>query len=364
MKITDVTVNIIREEVKNPPSDAMWTYDAGGQVITRVFTDEGITGYATTFFGRIKYGPEILKTLIDKEMAVELIGEDPFFSKRIRNKLWDAAHYHSVVGLPHFAISALDICLWDIVGKKFNMPTCSVLGGVRDRIPAYAMVGWYYDSENEYIKRCVDAVEEGYKAVKIKVGRYSIDDDIERIKLVQREVGKDVRVMVDANQIFDEVEALRRGRKYQELGVYWFEEPMKPQLMEGHARLAKALDIPIAIGENYYTKHEFYEAMKQGAIDIAQPDNRRAGGVTEWMEISAIADAMGIKVASHGGGPANVNMLCAIPNAIFLESGSLRKPNKMLKTQLKMVDGEILLPDAPGMGTELSQEFMQENNIV
>jgi len=153
LKITRVAVDIVKVDVKNPVHDAMWTYDAGGMLITRIFTDDGIIGYAQTNFGRVKYGPEILKTIIEKEMTTVLLGEDPFFSKRIRNKLWDAAHYHSVEGLVHFAISAIDICLWDIVGKSLNKPVCNVLGGVRDRIPAYAMVGWYYDTENEFVEK-------------------------------------------------------------------------------------------------------------------------------------------------------------------------------------------------------------------
>jgi len=363
MKITGVETKVLRYEVKNPVSDSLHTYDAGCTMLTRVFTDEGITGYATTYFGRIKSGPDTVKIIIDKEMAPVLIGEDPFFARKIRNKLWVVSEYYGTAGVAHFAISALDICIWDIIGKALGQPVCKILGGCRDRIPVYAMVGWYYKNEKEFIKQCTEAFEEGFKAVKLKVGKDSLEDDVMRIKAIKSELGSDFRIMVDANCAFDEIEAMRRGRAYEELGVYWFEEPMQPYLRDSHVRLASALDIPIAIGENYYTRHQFYDVIKMGAVDIVQPDNRRAGGVTEWMDIASISEAAGLKLASHGGGPANVNILCAIPNAIYMESGSLKGENKMLVTQLTMVDGEILLPDVPGMGTEIREDYIKAHCV-
>lgn len=346
-------------DVKNPPSDAMWTYDAGGLLITRVHTDEDITGYALTNFGRIKRGPYILKTLIEEELAQAIIGQDPFYVREARKKLFDAAHYHSFVGLAQFGIAALDIALWDIIGKKLNLPTAKVVGLMRDRIPAYAMVGWYYEDDNEFICRCENAVKEGFRALKIKVGRYDLKDDIRRINLVRKAVGEDICLMVDANQKFDLPEAIRRGRVYEEMGIFWFEEPMPPEQAENYIELVKRLDIPIAAGENYYTRYEFYEAIHRRMMHIVQPDNRRAGGFTEWLEIGAIADAAGLKIASHGGGPENVNMLCVLPNAIFLESGSLKERNPLLKYQLQMVDGEILLPSIPGMGNDIDEDYVR-----
>ena len=358
MKITHVTTTPIVREVQTPAMDGMWTYDAGGLLVVRVHTDEGITGYATSNFGRIKRGVYTLQALIEGELAPAVAGQDPFFCRQARKKLWDAAHYHDVTGLSQFGIAALDIAIWDIVGKKLGLPCAKVAGACRDRIPAYAMVGWYYDDDTTFIKNCEDAVAEGFKALKIKVGRYSLKDDLERIRLVSRAVGEDVCLMVDANQALDFPEAVRRGRAYEEAGMFWFEEPMPPYMVENHARLCQTLDIPVAIGENHYTSRQFYEAIRQGMMDIVQPDNRRSGGFTEWLEIGAISDAAGLKLASHGGGPANVNMLCTLPNAIFLESGSLKGENHFLRHQMRMEDGDLLLPDAPGMGTEVDEEYV------
>jgi L-alanine-DL-glutamate epimerase-like enolase superfamily enzyme len=255
-----------------------------------------------------------------------------------------------------FAMAATDIALWDILGKSVELPVYKMLGAYRDRMPVYSMCGWYYDNDADlsHFKRQIsDAVEQGYKAVKIKVGKYSLEDDVRRIRLALDTTGKDRRLMVDANQVFDRKEALRRGRVYQEMGCFWYEEPLPPQDMEGFARLAQELDIRIATGENLNTRYEFADLIARRGADLVQPDNRRAGGVTEWMEIAAIADGYGVEVASHGGGSTNLNMLLAMPNAIYMETGGPQK----------MIDGEVAAPEEPGMSSEVSAEEIRKYKV-
>ena len=211
--------------------------------------------------------------------------------------------------------------------------------------PVYDALQTLNDGDLSRFKRQVtEAIGQGYKAVKIKVGKYSLDDDIRRIRLALDIIGKERRLMVDANQVFDRKEALRRGRVYQEMGCFWYEEPLPPHDMEGFALLAEALDIRIATGENLNTKYTFADLIARRGADVVQPDNRRAGGVSEWMEIAAIADGYGVEVASHGGGATNLNMLLAMPNAIYMETGG----------PVKMIDGEVLAPEEPGMSSEVS----------
>jgi L-alanine-DL-glutamate epimerase-like enolase superfamily enzyme len=150
------------------------------------------------------------------------------------------------------------------------------------------------------------------------------------------------------------VEALRRGRVYQQVGCFWYEEPIVPYDHEGYSELAAALDMRIACGENEYNKHAFMDLLLKKGADVVQPDNRRAGGPTEWMEIGAISDAFGVELASHGGGPVNMNILCAIPNAIYMETGG--KQN--------MVKGEVLAPEAPGMSSEVTKEFIAKHKVA
>lgn len=361
MKIIKVDTTILRKPVKNTFGGSQHNYDVGGYLLTRVYTDEGHIGYATTYFGLIASGMETVKIIIERELAPVIIGEDPHFVRALRAKMHSRVEYYGTVGVATMAISAIDICLWDLIGKAANLPTALVLGASRTSVPAYAMVGWYFKGGNkELVEHCVEAAEEGFTAVKIKVGRGDLADDVSRIKAVRQTLGDSFRIMVDANCAFDELEALRRGYVFYDLGIYWFEEPIAPHFREAYIRLRQKLQIPIAIGENYYTRYQFYDVIREGCADIVQPDNRRAGGVTEWMDIASISEVAGLKLASHLGGSGNVNVMCAIDNVIYLECEGIKHDNEMLVYPLRMVDGEVQMPTAPGMGNELKPEFIEE----
>ncbi len=357
MKITRLETDVLRFPSGRKYYDAIHEFGTtGGGVVLRILTDAGITGWAYSSFGAIPGGPRVVQSILENEVKPVITGKDPAFPKRIRAELWQALEYHGVQGVVQFAIAAADIAVWDILGKAAGMPVYKMLGAWRDRVPVYSMCGWYYENDadlSEYRRAVARAFEQGYKAVKIKVGRGSLDDDVRRIRAALDLAGKNRRVMVDANQVFDRNEALRRGRVYQEMGCFWYEEPLPPHDMEGYAELARELDIRIATGENLYTKYAFAELISRRGADVVQPDNRRAGGVTEWLEIAAVADVFGLAVASHGGGSANLNMLLAMPNAIYMETSGPQK----------LVDGEILAPEAPGMSSEVSKDRIAKYKV-
>jgi L-alanine-DL-glutamate epimerase-like enolase superfamily enzyme len=346
MKITGIETEVRANRPGTPYYDAIHQFGTeGGSVVLRIRTDAGITGWATSSFGTIAGGPHVLQSILEQEVKPVLLGKDPAFPRRIRADLWKALEYEGVGGIVQFAIAAVDIAVWDILGKNAGLPVYKMLGAYRDRMPVYSMCGWYYDNDEDlahFRRALAAAMEQGYQAVKIKVGRSSLQDDERRIRAAFDVVGKTRRVMVDANQVFNRNEALRRGRVYQEMGCFWYEEPLPPQEMEGYCMLAQALDIRIATGENLNTKYAFADLIARRGADVVQPDDRRAGGVTEWMEIAAIADGYGLELASHGGGATNLNMLLAMPNAIYMETSGPRK----------MTDGEVSAPEEPGMSTE------------
>jgi L-alanine-DL-glutamate epimerase-like enolase superfamily enzyme len=357
MRITGVETDLLKPPPGPPIYDALQTLDVDkGSVVLRIRTDAGITGWASSSFGNRGEGARVVQTILEYEVKPVIMGKDPAFPRRIRAELWKVMNYHGVTGVAQFAMAATDIALWDILGKNAGLPVYKMLGAYRDRMPVYSMCGWYYDNDadlSHFKREVTDAVQQGYKAVKIKVGKYSLDDDVRRIRLALYTIGKDRRLMVDANQVFDHKEALRRGKVYQEMGCFWFEEPLPPHDMEGFARLAQALDMRIATGENLNTKYEFADLIARRGADIVQPDNRRAGGVTEWMEIAAIADGYGVELASHGGGATNLNMLLAMPNAIYMETGG----------PCKMIDGEVPAPEEPGMSSEVSAEDIRKYRV-
>ena len=357
MRITGVETDLLKPPAGEPIYDALQTLNVNkGSVVLRIRTDAGITGWASSSFGNSGEGARVVQTILEYQVKPLVMGKDPAFPRRIRAELWKALNYQGVTGVAQFALAATDIALWDILGKNAGLPVYKMLGAFRDRMPVYSMCGWYYDNDGDlsrFKRQLTDAVEQGYKAVKIKVGKYSLDDDIRRIRLAFDTLGKDRRLMVDANQVFDRKEALRRGRVYQEMGCFWLEEPLPPQDMEGFALLAQALDIRIATGENLNTKYAFADLIARRGADVVQPDNRRAGGVSEWMEIAAIADGYGVEVASHGGGATNLNMLLAMPNAIYMETSG----------PVKMIDGEVAAPEEPGMSSEVSAEEIRKYKV-
>jgi L-alanine-DL-glutamate epimerase-like enolase superfamily enzyme len=366
VKITGMETDVLRFAPGRPFADAIHQFGAeNGGVVLRLKTNSKFTGWAYISFGAVLGGPKVVETILQQELKPIILNQDPTMSKKLRADMWAATEYHGVQGLVTFAMAAVDMAIWDIVGKMANMPVYRLLGGYRSRLPVYDMCGWYYGEEGDltqYQKAIQAGLEEGFHAFKIKVGRYSLDDDVKRIRAAQALCGKSRRLMVDANQVFDYSEALQRGRVYQELGCFWYEEPMRPDQKKQFGALAKALDMRIATGENLYTKYEFLDLLQDGGADVVQPDNRRAGGVSEWMEIAAIADAFGVQVASHGGGPTNMHMLLSMPNAIYMETGSVKNDTTHVET-LRMVDGDVLAPEAPGMGSELQQSYIDKHKV-
>ncbi|HXK06010.1 MAG TPA: mandelate racemase/muconate lactonizing enzyme family protein [Verrucomicrobiae bacterium] len=357
IRITALETDVLKRPPGTPTYDAIHKLGVdSGSVVLRLKTDAGITGWASSSFGMIAGGPRVVQTILEQEVKPVLIGQDPAFPRRIRAELWKALEYNGVTGVVQFAIAAVDIAVWDILGKSAGLPVYRMLGAFRDRLPVYSMCGWYYDDDadlSHYRRALEQAMEQGYHAVKIKVGRDSMDDDIRRIKLAFDVVGKGKRVMVDANQVFNRNEARRRGKVYEQMGCFWLEEPLPPYDMEGFAGLAQALDIRIATGENLATKYQFADLIARKGVDVVQPDNRRAGGVTEWMEIAALSDAYNLELASHGGGNTNLNMLLAMPNAIYMETSGAHK----------LVNGEMLAPEEPGMSSEVSEAEIRRYRV-
>ncbi|HEV2067902.1 MAG TPA: mandelate racemase/muconate lactonizing enzyme family protein, partial [Thermomicrobiales bacterium] len=192
---------------------------------------------------------------------------------------------------------------------------------------------------------CTTAVEQGFRGVKIKVGSPTLAEDVARIEAVRSVLEPEHHLMVDANQALSVHEALRRGAVYEDLGCFWFEEPIRAGDTDGHARLVDALRIPIATGENLYGQAQFRDLFERRAVGIVQPDIRRAGGLTECLEIGLMAKGFNIPYASHGGG-AHLHVLAALQNTLFIESGLMPRDGSR-----RLIDGCYPLPEEPGLGT-------------
>ncbi|MGF9762331.1 mandelate racemase/muconate lactonizing enzyme family protein [Microvirga sp. 0TCS3.31] len=345
MRITNVSVEISSVAKKRAIRDAIQILDQDGHCKVRIETDEGFVGLSNTYFGRVASSPAVLAKIITEQLGPAIVGDDPAMVRHIREKLRRLTDYQGTSGLSTFGISAVDQALWDLLGKSLGVPVWKLLGAHRTAVPAYAMVGWLELEIPELQKVCETAMSQGFRGVKIKVGGGDLADDIARIKAVRTVIGADTPLMVDANQAFDYGEALRRGRRYEDLDCRWFEEPLPADQTEAYVRLAERLDIPVAAGENRYGQAAFSELIARGGIGIVQPDLRRAGGVTDCFEIGLMAAGFGIAYASHGGGP-HIHVLGALPNAIYVECNLLPEDGR-----IKLVDGCLPLPTAPGLSS-------------
>jgi L-alanine-DL-glutamate epimerase-like enolase superfamily enzyme len=345
MKITDVRVEIISKPKTHAVRDALQLLDRDGHTLVTIETDEGVAGVSDTYFGRVASSPAVLAKIITDQLAPAIIGDDPTLIRQVRQKLWTLTDYQGSTGLSSYGISAIDLALWDLLGKSLDVPVWKLLGAQRLSIPTYAMVGWLELDVAGLEAVAAKAMEQGFRGVKMKVGGGPLSEDVTRIKAVRAVIGQDAPLMVDANQAFDYSEALRRGRVYQELDCRWFEEPLPAAATEDHIRLAGKLDIPIATGENRYGQAQFRDLIAGGGVGVVQPDLRRAGGLTDCLEIGLMAAGFGIPYASHGGG-AHIHVLAALPNTIYVESGLLPAEGRV-----ELMDGCYPLPMGPGLSS-------------
>lgn len=343
MKITEVTVEVHSAAKSHPIRDAIQLLDRDGRCTVKIHTDDGLVGVSNTYFGRVASSPAVLAKIITDQLGPAIVGQDPTLIRHIREKLRVLTDYQGTAGLSTFGISAIDVALWDLLGKSLEVPVWKLLGAQRTAVPTYAMVGWLELDIPALENVTATAMEQGFRGVKMKVGGGPLTEDVARIKAVRSVIGEDAPLMVDANQAFDFSEALRRGRAYEDLGCRWFEEPLAAADTEHHIRLANRLDIPLATGENRYGQAQFRDLLAGGGVGIVQPDLRRAGGLTDCLEIGLMAAGFGIPYASHGGGP-HIHVLAALPNTIYLESGLLPE-----NSPITLVDGCYPLPQEPGL---------------
>jgi L-alanine-DL-glutamate epimerase-like enolase superfamily enzyme len=347
MRIARVEVrHAVRPAAKDPIRDALQTLTGGGTVEVEVVADDGLVGRSSTSFGRLDGAPETLATLIKTELAPRLSGRDPFLVGQIVEDLKRETEYHGTFGLATFGLSAVDVALWDLVGKACGVPCYRLWGAYRDRLPAYAMVGWLNYDLDTLRRKCAEAVKLGFTGVKMKVGAPTLEEDLTRVEAVRKEVGKGVALMTDANQVWTVAEALRRGRALAEWNVYWLEEPIPAHDLDGYVELSSRLAVPLATGENLYGREAFARFLSRRACHFIQPDLRRAGGPTEIRQIAALAAAFGVPYASHGGGPESLSLLLCAPTAAWLETGLPSGP----AARPIIEHGMALAPTGPGFG--------------
>ena len=375
MKIAEVKTYALRCQLENNETfgySQAW-FQSRAALIVEIVTDDGITGFGEGF------GPsEITRSVVDNAYKPIIMGRDPFDVDVIWQELYNTLRDHGQKGVAIEAISAVDIALWDIMGKAVNLPVHKLLGGCRrDKVKAYA-TGMYRrfssDSPEILAQEAVSYVEQGFQAVKMKVG-FGIEKDMENVKAVREAVGDDITLMVDANHAYDARSAITLGKRMEEYGIYWFEEPVPPEDIEGYLEVKRAVNMFIAGGEAEYTRFGFKDLISRKAVDIAQPDCCAAGGLSETKKIAVLANTWNIHCWPHVWGTgvaiaAGLHLLAALPDSPpsltplepMLELD--RTPNRLREeTEVGLIDmenGYIKVPTAPGLGITLDEDFLNK----
>lgn len=345
MKITRIETSVrVDPRPERPITDAWRANWHPGRVLLEVHTDTGLVGRGSGHFASIQGAHQAFDRLLHEQVDPLIVGRDPLAVRQTNELLRKALEEQGTTGLVKYALAAVDVALWDILGQEAKQPVHRLLGQAQERVPAYAMVGWMHLDADEVVRACEEAVEQGFRAVKMKVGSPRLEEDVARLERVRRAVGPDVPIFGDANQSLSPKEAVVRGKVLGEHGLGWLEEPVVAHDYAGYAVVQRALDIPVAGGENLYGKEEFLELLQRGALDVVQGDLARNGGVSECVAVGHLAAAFGRPYCSHGGGLINLNILCALPNALWLETGGSLPP----EWRERFVDGCVLAPDGPG----------------
>jgi L-alanine-DL-glutamate epimerase-like enolase superfamily enzyme len=332
-----------------PRSDAIQSFVTQETPFVRITCDDGShgTGYSYT----IGTGGSSVMALLRDHLAPRLIGRDPAAIEAIWRELMFATHATTVGAITSLALAAIDTALWDWRCRRDGQPLWLAAGGAKPKIPVYTTEGgWLHLSTQTLVSETLAAKAAGFRGAKIKVGKPHVAEDVERLKAVRDAVGDAFEIMVDANQAFTLSEALRRAPRYAELGIAWFEEPLPADDITGHARLAAASEVPIAVGESLYSPTAFAAYIQQGAASIIQVDVARIGGITPWLKVAHMAECHNLMVAPHFLMELHVSLCGATPAAGWVEY--IPQLDAVASSRMKIDDGYACVPTSPGLGIE------------
>lgn len=362
IRITGLDVYICGEKPHEGLADSTRQIGELGYVIVNISTNVGINGIGLTYH---EVGSEALRVFINQTIKPQIIGMNPLHNEIIYEKV--VADFRAVgrKGLAFCALSAVDIALWDIKGKVAGMPLYLMLGGNRRKVPVYSSAGWTSFSTEELCDEMLGMVDEGYFFLKMKVGVKGGTDpreDARRVAAVRKAIGPEVRLAIDANNIWKAGTAIQFFQRIKDCDVEFFEEPVIADDIPGLAYCRRSMQVPLATGEHEYTRFGVRDLLTAGAADIVQADVCRVGGYTEMTKIIAMTQAFNVLFAPHCMELMHMHLVAAATNGLVLESLTLfRNVSRNVFTNApEPKDGYLEVPDRPGLGLDLNMEYISK----
>jgi L-alanine-DL-glutamate epimerase-like enolase superfamily enzyme len=355
MKVTDVETRAVVQPLREPIGSALGTIASCGCILVTLHTDQGVIGENLVFTLNDRR-TKVLRQMVD-DLSDVIIGQDAGHIAGFWARAWKDNNFLGHKGVAVMGIAAIDGALWDAAGKAAGLPLYRMLGGAQNRVPAYHSGGlWLSRSMDELVREAQSFVAQGFRAMKMRLGKPDPAEDLARVRAVREAIGPQIALMADANQGLTEAQAIRLGRGLEPFNLTWFEEPLPAWDVEGLARVSAALDTPIASGETEYTRYGFRRMLELRSADILMPDLQRVGGVSEFMRVGHLAESHDIAVSSHLFPETSVQVLGALSNAIYLEY--MPWFSDLYNEPLAFEAGHAVVPERPGWGFTFNQEFI------
>lgn len=341
--------------VETMRTDALQTFVKQETVFVRLRTADGTQGVGYSY--TIGTGGPAVLSMLRETLLPALIGLEAERPEAVWRALFGITRATTVGPITALALAAVDTAVWDAKTTRAGLPLWVAAGGASSSTPVYDTEGgWLHFTTDELVAQAVESQERGMGGVKIKVGMPRGHQDLERLRAVREAVGPTMDIMVDANQSFSVAEAIRRARLFEKVDVFWFEEPLPAEDVEGHRQLARSTSIPVAVGESMYSLGHFREHLQRGGASIVQADVARVGGITPWLKIAHLAESFNAPVAPHFLMELHVSLVCAIPNALYLEH--IPQLRAVTTGELRIENGRGWAPTQPGIGIAWDDEAL------
>ena len=355
MKIRAIRARPVAAPMKRPLQTSIAAVTTAAMLLLDLETDQGIVG-RSYLFGIAKHHLPPLARLVEA-MAAMIEGDEvaPLdLEKKLRAR-YALLGVHNVVLI---AMAGIDMAAWDAMAQAHEVPLVRLLGGAPRPIPAYNSKGLGILEPAKLTREAVELVEEGFRAVKLRLGRADARADLEALRAVKQAIGPDIVLMVDFNQALTAAEAIRRGRMIDEAGgVLWIEEPVRADDFGGCARVAREVATPIQIGENFMGPEQMAQALAAGACDYVMPDAERIGGVTGWLRAAALAQALGVEMSSHLFPEVSAHLLAVTPTCHWLEY--VDWADAVLAEPARLENGNLVPGDRPGSGIAWDEDAVK-----
>ena len=356
MKVTKIATQALRLPLDPPIGSALGQFTCFGIVLVTLHTDAGITGENLVFTLNDRR-TKVLRQMVE-DLADVVVGQDAGHIAGFWARAWKDINFLGHKGVPVVGISAIDGALWDALGKAANLPIYRLLGGAKTRVPAYHSGGLWLDRSLEaLVDEALRFKAQGWRAMKMRFGNPDPMIDIARVRAVRAAIGPEIKLMADSNQGLTEPQAIRFGRMLEEFNLTWYEEPLPAWDLEGLARVAEALDTPIASGETEYTRYGFRRMLELRSADILMPDLQRVGGVSEFVRVGHMAESHDVPVSSHLFPETSLQVLGGLSNSTFLEY--MPWFSELYNEALEFEDGCAIVPERPGWGFTFDQSRVQ-----